>query len=387
VSSSTPVTAKRRLDLLDVYRGIAILLVVIYHYTYRYPISLMGYSEQPAGITFGHFGVKLFFAISGFCIAMTAASTRSASQFLARRVSRIYPTFFFATILTFVILTFFPAPGMTVDTKDLVGNWFFLGNLGFRWVDGAYWSMAVELRFYLLFAVFYYRPNWILPGLAAIATVAVASAGYLLIVGEFSLESWLVLLPVRLLDSLLILQRVPWFLLGICFYWFYTQGRSWRTDVGFVVSFAWLLVVAYYFQDPGRPIAFALVAAAMSLAVVCPDLRVPRWMAYLGTISYPLYLVHQNIGVSLIRRVAGLNDYLQIAVGLYASIVLTLALHYGVEFRFRRKVDAFILRGLKLAAAVFSRMRIIVLRPPAYAIVEVQDGPTADTPASRSRLS
>ena len=63
----------KRIEVLDAFRGIAALSVVLYHFTYRYsslyeiPIPV----KLPAILNYGYLGVHLFFIISGFVIYMT----------------------------------------------------------------------------------------------------------------------------------------------------------------------------------------------------------------------------------------------------------------------------------------------------------------------------
>ncbi|MGL4264969.1 MAG: acyltransferase family protein, partial [Afipia sp.] len=91
--------ASQRLRALDGLRGVAILLVMGFHYfyhleSYYYKSTLYPYGETFSNVLvfkYGYMGVELFFIISGFVIAMTLESSRSVIDFVIRRFVRIWP--------------------------------------------------------------------------------------------------------------------------------------------------------------------------------------------------------------------------------------------------------------------------------------------------------
>src|SRR5215471_14772595 len=108
----------KRLDALDGLRGVAILLVMGFHYFYHlessyYKSHLYPYGETFSGIPlfqYGYLGVELFFIISGFVIALTLEKSGSPLEFLLRRFVRIWPALLFSAIVTFVLLNWSDAP-------------------------------------------------------------------------------------------------------------------------------------------------------------------------------------------------------------------------------------------------------------------------------------
>ena len=85
------------------FRGIAIPLVVLFHFTARLPAEALNISAgAPWPVFFGWVGVYFFFIISGYCIFMTLERSATVGVFLARRISRIYPAFFAAVLILFV---------------------------------------------------------------------------------------------------------------------------------------------------------------------------------------------------------------------------------------------------------------------------------------------
>src|SRR4051812_27279825 len=88
--------SKKRIVLLDSFRCIAILLVVFYHFTYRWTsphatINLYPYKNWYGNISeYGLLGVSFFFIISGFVISFTLESTDSISAFYKNRFIRLF---------------------------------------------------------------------------------------------------------------------------------------------------------------------------------------------------------------------------------------------------------------------------------------------------------
>ena len=112
-----PILAERRIDFLDPIRGIAILLVFVFHSLG----TAFGRDELPWGpwfrdfnvpgsfllllpATFGWVGVAIFFVVSGFCIHLSYSRLPQWSLFLQRRFFRIYPPYLVA--LLFFALAF-----------------------------------------------------------------------------------------------------------------------------------------------------------------------------------------------------------------------------------------------------------------------------------------
>ena len=148
---------------LDGLRGIAILLVMLHHFTFYRPIS--GIDARIGDVVFfGWIGVDLFFVLSGFLITGILLDTRDSKRyftsFYARRTLRSFPLYYLVLFLAFVVLPQFPAVHLVLAQQAEVPRqwpyWLYLTNVavadhGFRhgWVDVA-WSLAIEEHFYLV---------------------------------------------------------------------------------------------------------------------------------------------------------------------------------------------------------------------------------------------
>ncbi len=164
----------QRLSALDGLRGVAILLVMGFHYFYHlesfyYKSKLYPYGETFSHVLifkYGYMGVEMFFIISGFVIAMTLESSKSLTDFAIRRFVRIWPALIVSAVITFFLLNwsdspfavfrrqFWPnfLPSLTLTPASLWSGWF--PKVDF--VTGVYWSLVVEIRFYMIAVILYW---------------------------------------------------------------------------------------------------------------------------------------------------------------------------------------------------------------------------------------
>jgi peptidoglycan/LPS O-acetylase OafA/YrhL len=148
----------RAIIALDLLRFVSALLVVAFHYgaafarapSFSSAAMLHGLPVSGAATPwtwFGWIGVELFFVISGFVIALSAQGA-SAGAFLRRRALRLLPAAWICATATLLVLSV-AAPG-----PSLLPRW--LASLGFApnslQIDPSYWTLGIELYFYLLIA-------------------------------------------------------------------------------------------------------------------------------------------------------------------------------------------------------------------------------------------
>lgn len=150
---------------IQVLRGVAIVLVVLYHLDIK-------------GFELGFLGVDIFFVISGFLIAKIAPH-QNISDFLMRRIRRLAPSYFFTLFVVTTIVFFYTIPADSNQFLERLPFHFFgLSNFSF-WAENSYftlssfrpllnlWSLAVELQFYLMFVcglIFLVRINRLMHG-------------------------------------------------------------------------------------------------------------------------------------------------------------------------------------------------------------------------------
>jgi peptidoglycan/LPS O-acetylase OafA/YrhL len=151
-----------RLGVLDGLRGLAILMVVWYHLwlVSGYTIPLLGFAQVL--VQNGFLGVDLFFFLSGFCIALPYARARRdgtpvphASDFARKRALKILPSYLLA-LGVFAIAFRDRFDGPLQELGHFAAHAAFVhvfSPVTFGSFSGPLWTLAVEVQFYVLFAL------------------------------------------------------------------------------------------------------------------------------------------------------------------------------------------------------------------------------------------
>lgn len=168
---------------LDGVRGIAILLVLIHHFTLYRPTRGIDHwiAAVPVG---GWMGVDVFFVLSGFLITGILLDSRDSphyfKSFYARRSLRIFPLYYLVLFLALIVLPHFATLHTVIvgpyENPPAWPYWTYLTNFSVAdrdlvhgWLDLA-WSLAIEEQFYIVWAVvmFVCPVRWVGPLCAAI---------------------------------------------------------------------------------------------------------------------------------------------------------------------------------------------------------------------------
>jgi peptidoglycan/LPS O-acetylase OafA/YrhL len=342
-------------EFIEVWRGVAVFLVVYFHFANRLPYTAVG-SATPPSLEFyaGKIGVYIFFVISGFLIAQSLAGSRNLAEFYAKRVSRIYPLFVFASIVIFVFLTVFQPPVVPDGPRrfyshertllDLVGTILMLEDLGFRWIDGVFWSILVELKFYLFIGLFAvaFRRNYIEAFSWAAALLAALDFFLILFVPpEYGR------LPSRILHGVMIAHYAPFFAVGLLLF---LRKRGMLLTVNSLLCCVQVLIALHDDTDFNVLRTAQFVCVLAIALVIDTQFFKSRVFLFLGTYSYSIYLFHQMIGLTIISRMTpmiGIDG--AIAVALAVIILISWAASKLVEWRFRRQVASLIMSVLAVA--------------------------------------
>lgn len=330
-AESGPAGRPSRLLALDGLRLGAALMVVAYHLigdklgAWHQPAAAAIFGPLHSAAKYGFLGVQLFFIISGFVICMSAWG-RSAGDFFVSRVVRLYPAYWLAVLVTAGVL--YAAPrGAQVKARDVLGNLTMMQEfLGIRNLDMSYWTLSVEMIFYVLFVVLVARGLTYRNVVAFCAIWTVAS----LIVPRFGNQG---------LTTAVAGGYSCYFVAGIGLYLIYRFGPNlllWS-----IVGLSGLIAIT---RLPGlalaRDVSFAPTAAIVAcfflvMAAVALGLLSwvkARWVATAGALTYPLYLIHQTVGIAVIERVqAHLSPWLLITALVAALLVAAWLIHRFVE--------------------------------------------------------
>lgn len=289
---AAPMVREGRLDGVEAGRGIAALLVVLYH------AALHVEGDVPGSVVlwglphFGHAGVDFFFVLSGFIISFVHRKDLGRpgrlGHYLERRFTRVFP--FYWLVLGFSLIdTWLLHRARFPGVHELISNILLLPQAKDRIVGGA-WTLVFELMFYLVFAIAILSRR--IGAALLCAWAALVSAGFFLhpssesaalvvATSPFCLEFFLGVgaaailarRTVPLSGLLLIIGLGGFALAGLC----EVAGRLY----GFGVT---------------ARLAYGSCSFIVILALVERErsgrLEVPRFMAVLGRASYSVYLVH-----------------------------------------------------------------------------------------------
>ena len=338
-----------RFNEIDFLRGIACLAVLLFHYFSRAPragwMQGVDYPAFEALARYGYLGVHLFFVISGFVILMSAHGA-TPRAFVASRVARLYPTLWVGATLTAATAWLLGEARFAVSLRDYLINLTMLAHwFDASYVDGAYWSLAYELHFYIFVWValrlgLMDRLSWLLVGWLAISVVNAIKP-------MWPLQFWLNA------------KWAPFFVAGGVFYLIRTQGGTALRYALLAASFA--LAQVYALGDAAAqgtgPEAVALQPAVVAAVVTAVFgvfwliatgrfcMRASTMTVYAGLLTYPVYVIHQFFGAMLFEQLRGALG-VPLAMGLTVAAVLGLAwaIHAGVERplgkRLRQALDA-----------------------------------------------
>jgi peptidoglycan/LPS O-acetylase OafA/YrhL len=270
-----------------------------------------GAPAVPYGLAWGAYGVHLFFAISGFVIFMTLERTRSGADFAVHRFARLFPAYWAGIAVTTLAVHLLGTPALAQPAPVVLANVTMLQ--GFAYlpaVDGVYWTLTVELAFYLCM--------WALWRARLLARIEGVLVGWL----ALTVLWWLVpALPSRL-GMLLALQYIAFFAIGIAAYRVWSGERRWTQQAATLVAG---LGVTWLTQGVETALVYCIVAAIfLALSANALRLLAHPLLLWLGALSYPIYLVHQFMGYAVLAK---LGEWGVLA---WPALLTTIAVVLGV---------------------------------------------------------
>jgi peptidoglycan/LPS O-acetylase OafA/YrhL len=339
----------QRVAELDLLRLFAATIVVIYHYTYAPLIdgqlSFTAFDGLQLLSRYGFLGVELFFMISGFVI-LWSADGRTPSQFVRSRFLRLYPMFWIGAAITLLILI---ATGRVdgLTLFEVVANVTMLpAYLGSRMIDDVYWTLAVEFKFYvyIFFALLVRQMRniewWIYAWLVALITGTFVSSD--------------------VLDSLTIAPYGFFFVGGAICYFIRKRGLSWFRIVALLLCAdasmqAAVLEIDGFTKstlpaDPEHVKACIAVFYAVLFMISVDVLRLPdsNWAYNLGALTYPLYLLHNQIGKALFAELPPTSEWIKFGLATVVAYSLAWLCSRYIEPRMRKGIQRVLQAGIML---------------------------------------
>lgn len=339
-----------RLIILDIIRFVAAMSVLIYHYQSEYISTLPADSliaQYIYSITkFGYLGVELFFLISGFVI-FASAKNRTSSQFFISRATRILPTFWVCMTLTSIVILIEPTNQISLTLAKYIANFFLIySHIGQEPVDGVYWTLVVEVKFYacvfllILSGAFKNHKLWLSIWLILIISFLIFNQPFFL--GWFISPHY-----------------SCYFISGIIFYLARTEGYTKFNTIVLAISFILALLQTYQSIDSftksadinDKLIALVLVSLFYGLFFLISknilNLKPKKSWLLLGGITYSLYLLHNLMG----RLIFGyfktsIDPLLLILLIALAMTLISLFIHIKLERKISDRLKTYLINLL-----------------------------------------
>jgi peptidoglycan/LPS O-acetylase OafA/YrhL len=332
---------KKRYKELDSLRGVAALLVVFFHFT-------MGRDEAALGFRLGTTGVDLFFIISGFVILLSLENVKNYKQFIANRVSRLYPTYWASVSFGFLLLIVI---SILKNNLDGIGIIPYLGNmtmfqfyLGIGDLDGPYWTMIIEMLFYIVMVSLFHF-NF----LKYLDVIFIAVSILLVFAANFAFDNiWIK----RCFYWIPLLQFLPLFHAGTLFYKIASISVKKRNTKYYILIFICLLCQMFLFNYVGRSRSYInnfeyaimlVIYFAIFTLFVNDKLSfiINRSALFLGKISFALYLIHQRLSIAIINALQNrfhIDFWIASFVALSCSVTIAVIITELIEIPYSKKM-------------------------------------------------
>ncbi|MDC7702622.1 acyltransferase family protein [Vogesella indigofera] len=324
-----------RFDFADGLRGLAMLAVVLFHYTQifwqrrdrigevMHLPPLDGYHDASFVLPFnlGAVGVGLFLLISGLLIPLSL-TRMGAARFAVSRLFRIYPTYWAGLALTVGALWLasrLPDGEFDVSPADVLGHASiaFQDWLGGRNIDPVMWTLKVELWFY-----------------------AMLGAAFALTGRRIKWAIWLLLPLIGWLcrfaepnNFQTIVCYFPLMFAG-CWLYFYQTGQAGKWET--VLHFLAMLGLFVWVSNWGSVELYASYGIGVALFVagaLWPRLVAAPLLTRVAGVSYAWYVCHSVAGYAILFALAqyGTPWWLMVAIALAATWYMALAINRFVE--------------------------------------------------------
>lgn len=313
MAENSVVQRSSRVPELDAVRAIAALNLMLFHFTHVYSVKYGFTSPLGFEYSYGKYGTQLFFMLSGYVNAMTLLGKRQPLDFLAARTIRIVPTYLLVIGMNLGLLLFLPFTLRgNYSGAQVLANLTLIPNLlGYECLEPVTWTLQIEVLFYAVLLLLFCLGGLERPvrSLMWYMAICLAATWWLNTVRvDFAgtdaaqlADFW---------EELLLLPYMPLFAIGILLY----RLRAGESGIGWNLFGIVAAVGTFHLIDSRdhNPAATLLLIGLIAGAGwgVLPPLRLRPWV-FLSSISYCLYLLHNNLGTAFIYYLnhAGLEPW------------------------------------------------------------------------------
>lgn len=322
---------KQRFLSLDIMRGLSAILIVLYHYTIRYnenPLTEGYHTNWSFHCSFGFAAVTTFFVMSGFFSGkILIGQLKSAKAFL-KRLNRLLPTFWTCATISAVLL-FCIWKEASVSLVDYLGNLTMLpGLLRVKAIDGAYWTLQLEL-FWALWVSFLLKFKNISHRLYGLLVLICFS----IVLSFFNDIQHPVFSAFRVVFMTSFSSS---FIAGTCL-WIIQNNKLNKKLMCTVFCFCvvnQILQQQTIYHDMFFFASVFVIFIHKKLDVYLSTKNIIlKFLVWIASFSYPLYLLHQMIGFAIIwhLRKLGIEGEWMILVPIGFNVVLAFLIHNYIE--------------------------------------------------------
>lgn len=322
------ITQRKNTDI-EALRAIGLLLVLVSHFFSRFVITYLPGTPYPFSSLYldewGSLGVAIFLLLSGYF--MIPAYFITQKDYIVKRLVRLWPAYFITICVCFAVTHIWVFPSTVSFTQFLLNIPFINGFIGTPYVDSAHWYLTALLSGILVFSFikdmpYRYRHYCYWAWLAVL-------------IGSFYLDSSQHYLHFFRSGIYILLGKgsAPVLIMGACLADLCKEKRGITYFTLIVTLISKFILENYSFlQLTGTCIAFVAVVLAIQQNFI---LFKSKTLIWLGTLSYPIYLIHQYIGYDLMYQLWKFYGEYKIwtayaALGL--GICMGILLYYGDNY-------------------------------------------------------
>lgn len=333
---------KRYFDILQIYRGIASLLVVIHHTynSFAYYLKL-----DNAALAFiasvGKLGVDFFFVLSGFIIAYTTYNYRGQTAYLKKytfnRVIRIYVPYLPISFVMILLYFLFPGSSNSDRSMSLLTSVFLIpdGNPALS----VAWTLVFEMFFYLMYSLnFFSKKLWYFILIVWLLGIIGTSLSHVIFENPF----------LKIIFNLYNLE----FIMGVIVAYLIKMNLLPSDRKSLVIFPIALFLIFLYLKYAGInlfPFSLNLIFALSAAGFVYFGIKyfkkkIPEnnvWMI-LGNSSYSLYLLHNPLQSMLVRVMPAANHHIVLLFELFIVIFLCCLVGYFYYLIFEKHLMSFL---------------------------------------------
>lgn len=353
-----------KVEFANTLRGLAALSVMVAHYCGVFWLArpavaeLINAPELPLGqyavpnyialfnayplFNFGAFGVALFFIISGFVIPFSLERI-GGFTFLVNRIFRIFPTYivgFSVTLLAVYLATDYYG-GAWPYTRSEVFIHYVPGLRDLLWsknIDGIVWTLEVELKFYLvcaLFSILIRRGSmlvFVAPLLVTLACVLVS--GHLEVLGATNAALYVKALAFIVYPA----KYLVFMFIGVAFHYI-NSGKTTPAAGYFSIGILFVIFSALWYSGPTSSSFYFVWSYSAALLVFSFAFAFPSFFRsnpvfdFFANISYPLYVIHGVTGYVGLRILLdlGVKAWVALIIVTCSAFLLSWIIHKAIE--------------------------------------------------------